>query len=64
MSQIVGAQAVFNIVTGERYKVIPTEIRNYVRGLYGKPVAPISDEIRKFIIGDKKITVRPADLLE
>ena len=65
MSQIVGAQAVFNIVTGERYKVIPTEIRNYVRGLYGKPAAPISDEIRKLIIGDEEvITVRPADLLE
>lgn len=65
MSQIVGAQAVFNIVTGERYKVIPTEIRNYVRGQYGKSAAPISDEIRKLIIGDEEvITVRPADLLE
>ncbi|MDD2396588.1 MAG: oxaloacetate decarboxylase subunit alpha, partial [Tissierellia bacterium] len=65
MSQIVGAQAVFNIVTGERYKVIPTEIRNYVRGQYGKSAAPISDEIKKLIIGDEEvITVRPADLLE
>lgn len=55
----------FNIVTGERYKVIPTEIRNYVRGQYGKSAAPISDEIKKLIIGDEEvITVRPADLLE
>ncbi len=65
MSQMVGTQAVFNIISGGRYKVIPTEIRKYVQGLYGKPAAEISEEVTKKIIGDEKvITVRPADLLE
>ncbi|HIP88626.1 MAG TPA: pyruvate carboxylase subunit B, partial [Thermococcus paralvinellae] len=63
-SQIVGTQAVFNVLFG-RYKMITKETRNYVRGLYGKPPAPIKDEIRKLILGDEEpITVRPADLLE
>ncbi len=65
MSQMVGAQAVFNVISGGRYKIIPTEIKNYVKGMYGRPAAPISDEIKKLIIGDEEpITVRPADLLE
>ena len=64
MSQMVGAQAVFNVISGGRYKIIPTEIKNYVKGMYGKPAAPISDEIKNIIIGnDEVITVRPADLL-
>lgn len=64
MSQMVGAQAVFNVISGESYKIIPTEIKNYVRGLYGSPASPISDEIKKLIIGDEEvINVRPADLL-
>ncbi|NLB32979.1 MAG: oxaloacetate decarboxylase subunit alpha, partial [Tissierellia bacterium] len=64
MSQMVGAQAVFNVISGGRYKIIPTEIKNYVRGMYGKPASPISYEIRNLIIGDEEvITVRPADLL-
>lgn len=64
MSQMVGAQAVFNIISGARYKIIPTEIKNYVKGLYGKSAVPISDEIKKKIIGNESvITVRPADLL-
>lgn len=64
MSQMVGVQAVFNIISGARYKIIPTEIKNYVKGLYGKSAVPISEEIRKKIIGnDNVITVRPADLL-
>ena len=64
-SQIVGTQAVLNVVMGERYKMIPKEVKDYVKGLYGKSPAPISDEIRKKIIGDEEvITVRPADLLE
>lgn len=64
MSQMVGAQAVFNVISGVRYKIIPTEIKNYVKGMYGRPAAPISDEIKKIIIGSEKvITVRPADLL-
>jgi pyruvate carboxylase subunit B len=65
-SQIVGTQAVMNVLLGgERYRNVTNEVRDYVRGLYGKPPAPISDEIRHKIIGDEPvITVRPADLLE
>lgn len=63
-SQIVGNQAVFNVLAGERYKMCPKEVKDYVRGFYGKPTVPIKDEIRKKIIGDEEIiTVRPADLL-
>jgi oxaloacetate decarboxylase alpha subunit len=65
LSQMVGTQAVLNIITGERYKMVPKEIKEYVRGLYGSSPAPISEDIRKKIIGDEEvITVRPADLLE
>ncbi|MFL0269009.1 oxaloacetate decarboxylase subunit alpha [Candidatus Clostridium radicumherbarum] len=65
LSQMVGTQAVFNILAGERYKMVPKEIKEYVKGLYGKSPAPIKDEIKKIIIGDEEvITVRPADLLE
>jgi len=64
-SQIVGTQAVVNVLTGERYKMIINEVKNYVRGLYGKPPAPIKDEVKQKIIGDEKVvTCRPADLLE
>lgn len=64
-SQIVGTQAVMNVITGKRYKIIPNEVKNYVRGYYGRSPAPIRDEIRKMIIGDEKpIKCRPADLLE
>jgi oxaloacetate decarboxylase alpha subunit len=65
LSQMVGTQAVFNILVGERYKVIPKEIKDYVKGFYGKSPVPISEEIRKKIIGNEQsIGVRPADLLE
>ncbi|MBI3583416.1 MAG: pyruvate/oxaloacetate carboxyltransferase [Nitrospinae bacterium] len=64
-SQIVGTQAVMNIITGKRYKVVPNEVKNYVRGYYGRSPAPIKDEIKKMIIGDEEpIKCRPADLLE
>lgn len=64
-SQFVGTQAVFNVVSGSRYKMIPNEIKDYVKGKYGKPSVPISEEIKKIIIGDEEvITCRPADLLE
>lgn len=65
-SQIVGTQAVFNVLLGgERYRNVTNEVRDYVRGLYGKPPGDIPDNIRKLIIGDEPvITVRPADLLE
>jgi len=63
-SQIVGTQAVLNVLMGERYKVVPKEVKDYVKGLYGRTPAPISKEIIKKILGDEKpITVRPADLL-
>ena len=65
-SQIVGTQAVFNVLMGgERYQNVTREVKDYVRGLYGRPPAPIRPEIRRRIIGDEEpITVRPADLLE
>jgi len=63
-SQIVGTQAVLNVLFG-RYKQVTKETKNYVKGLYGRPPAPIKEEIKKLILGDEKpITVRPADLLE
>ncbi len=62
LSQMVGTQAVFNVLVGERYKVIPKEIKDNVRGKYGQSPAPISQEIREKIIGDEiPITYRPAD---
>ncbi|QEK11381.1 oxaloacetate decarboxylase subunit alpha [Crassaminicella thermophila] len=64
-SQIVGTQAVLNVITGERYKWIPKEVKAYVKGMYGKPTVPIKEEIIKKIIGDEEvITCRPADLIE
>ncbi len=63
-SQIVGTQAVLNVLMGERYKVVPKEVKDYVKGLYGRTPAPISREIIAKILGDEKpITCRPADLL-
>lgn len=65
MSQMVGTTAVFNVLLGERYKMVPNEAKNYVSGLYGKPTVPIKDAIKEKIIGDKEIyTGRPADLIE
>ncbi|MCM1272784.1 MAG: oxaloacetate decarboxylase subunit alpha [Clostridium sp.] len=64
-SQIVGTQAVLNVVTGERYKMCTKESKALVAGEYGQTVLPISEEVRKKVIGDKEpITCRPADLLE
>jgi pyruvate/oxaloacetate carboxyltransferase len=64
-SQLVGIQAVLNVISGKRYSIVPKEIKDYVKGLYGKPPAPVDEKIRRKIIGDDKpITCRPADLLE
>jgi pyruvate/oxaloacetate carboxyltransferase len=64
-SQLVGIQAVYNVLSGKRYSIVPKEIKDYVKGLYGKPPAPIDEKVKKKIIGDEKpITHRPADLLE
>ena len=64
-SQIVGTQATLNVITGERYKVITNETRNYVKGLYGRPPGDISAELRKRALrSGKPITSRPADRLK
>lgn len=64
-SQIVGTQAVLNVLTGERYKLVPGEVRDYIQGYYGRPPAPINQEIARKVLGDREpITCRPADLLE
>jgi pyruvate/oxaloacetate carboxyltransferase len=63
-SQIVGTQAALNVLSGQRYKIIPNETRNLIRGLYGQSVAPIDPAIQKKAIGNEEtITCRPADLL-
>lgn len=64
-SQIVGTQATLNVLTGERYKVITNETKNYFLGLYGKAPGPLDPEVKARAIGDEEpITVRPADRLE
>ena len=64
-SQIVGTQAVFNVLSGERYKIVSKEVKEYVKGFYGRTPAPINEEVRRKIIGDDRpITARPADLLK
>lgn len=64
-SQIVGSQAFLNVLHGERYKVVTKETKDYVKGLYGKPPAPISEEIIRKILGNEEpiYHIRPADLL-
>jgi len=64
-SQIVGIQSVLNVLAGERYAMIPEETRNYVKGQYGRPPAPIDKKLAKKVLnGEKPITCRPADMLE
>lgn len=64
-SQIVGIQAVMNVLGGERYKTVSNEVKEYMKGYYGKPPAPVDPKISKKIIGDEKvINCRPGDLLE
>ena len=64
-SQIVGTQAVFNVIMGERYKTVTKEFKGIVRGEYGKPAVDIDPEFIKKIIGDEQpITYRPADALK
>ncbi len=65
LSQMVGTQAVFNVLTGERYKLVPDEIKEYLRGLYGTSPALINPEVKEKIIGDgPTISHRPADDLK
>ena len=64
-SQIVGTQAVLNVLSGERYKMVTKESKGILRGEYGRLPAPVNEEVRKKCIGDEEIiTCRPADLLE
>lgn len=63
-SQLVGVQAVLNVINGERYKVIPNEVKEYIKGFYGRPPAPIDPDLKEKAIGDERtIDVRPANLL-
>ena len=63
-SQIVGTQAVLNVIMGERYKMVSKETKGICKGEYGQTPVPIKEEFRKKIIGDEKaITCRPADLI-
>lgn len=64
-SQIVGTQAVLNVIAGERYKTPTKECKAVLSGEYGQTVKPFNKEVQKKVIGDKKpITCRPADLLD
>jgi len=64
-SQIVGTQAVLNVLSGERYKMVTKETKAMLRGEYGKLPAPVNEDVRKKAIGDAEIiTCRPADLLK
>lgn len=63
-SQIVGTQAVLNVLTGGRYKSITNEVKNYLLGRYGAAPGAVNDEIKKLAVGNQAvITCRPADLL-
>lgn len=65
LSQMVGTQAVLNVISGQRYKMVPKEINEYLHGRYGQAPSEIDEEIKRKIIGDDQvITCRPADLLE
>lgn len=64
-SQIVGIQAVLNVLSGERYKRITQEVKDYLLGYYGRPPGEIDEELKKSVIGNEKpITVRPGELIE
>jgi len=63
-SQLVGIQAVLNVLSGERYKQVTQEVRNYFLGQYGRPPAPVNEDIKRLVIGEEKaINVRPAEVL-
>ena len=64
-SQIVGTQAVMNVISGERYKLVPKESKKLAKGEFGQSVKPMDPEVQKKILGDEEpITCRPADLIE
>jgi pyruvate carboxylase subunit B len=65
-SQIVGVQAVFNVVTAERYKIITKETRDYVMGKYGRPPGPVDKDLIKKVMGDKEpdYSIRAGDVAD
>ena len=64
LSQIVGTQAVLNVLTGKRWGIVPDEMKDYVKGFYGRAPGPIADEINRLILNsDQPLAGRPADLL-
>ncbi|MBI2869630.1 MAG: sodium-extruding oxaloacetate decarboxylase subunit alpha [Chloroflexi bacterium] len=64
-SQVVGIQAVLNVLTGARYKQVTQEVKNYLLGRYGQPPGEVNEEIKKLVAGDEQpIDVRPADLIK
>ena len=63
-SQIVGTQAVMNVLMGERYKMATEQTKDLIRGKYGQTIKPMNEEVVKKVIGDEeRITCRPADLI-
>ncbi|MHB8857994.1 MAG: acetyl-CoA carboxylase biotin carboxyl carrier protein [Thermoleophilia bacterium] len=65
MSQIVGTQAVLNVLSGKRWQVVPDEMKSYLRGRYGKAPGPINPDVMHKVLGDEQpMIVRPADLLD
>ena len=65
MSQMVGVQATFNVLLGERYKNISKEVKAYIKGEYGKAPGKVSEDLQKLVLGDEKpFTGRFADTLE
>ena len=64
-SQIVGTQAVLNVLTGQRYKSVTTEVKNYLQGRYGRAPGEVNAQVRSIAIGNAEvIACRPADMLE
>ena len=64
-SQIVGTQAVLNVIAGKKYKIITGETKAYLKGMYGRALGPVNEKVRKLALGDEEpIDFRPADIIE
>ena len=65
LRQLIASQAVFNVISGNRYSTVTQELKDYLQGLYGRPPQPASAQVRKLVLGQEDpITIRPADLIE
>ena len=63
--QMIAAQAVYNVLGGDRYATVTQELKDYLQGLYGRPPQPAEAEVRRLVLGhEEPITIRPADLLD